>query len=123
MQEERRSNRADERTVVGELRSVISTQINGGLERVGDLAIHIAEGAQRYLWHEPAKPLIDLPRMSERALKMLREALVAFVSIDTGPAKAVLKQDDWLAALKNQIVRELLTFLLGNQARSSQVST
>ena len=92
------------------------------MERVGDLAIHIAEGAQRYLWHEPAKPLIDLPRMSERALKMLRDALVAFVSIDTGPAKAVL-QDDWLAALKNQIVRELLTFLLGNQARSSQVST
>ena len=52
--------------------------------------------------------------MGELALKMLREALDAFVARDASLAQSVLAQDDWLDALKNQIFRELLTFMLGN---------
>jgi phosphate transport system protein len=101
--------------VAGDLRHAVSTlKINEELKRVADLAIDIAGGAQRYLRHEPVRPLMDLPRMSELALKMLREALDAFVSTDGGSAKAVLKQDAWLAALKDQIVRVLLTFMLSD---------
>ncbi|MBZ5560453.1 MAG: hypothetical protein LAO77_24625 [Acidobacteriia bacterium] len=66
-------------------------KINADLERVGDLAVNIAEAAQRYLLHPPVKPLIDLPRMAELALKMLRGALDAFVACDVVTAKAVLR--------------------------------
>jgi phosphate transport system protein len=98
-----------------DLRTVLSAlKINADLERVGDFAVNIGEVAQRYLLHPPVKPLIDLPRMGELALKMLREALDAFVSRDVSVAQAVLRQDDWLDGLKDQIFREVLTFMLGD---------
>jgi phosphate transport system protein len=101
--------------VAVDLRTIVSAiKINADLERVGDLAVNIGEAAQRYLLHPPVKPLIDLPRMGELALKMLREALDAFVSREVSLAQAVLRQDDWLDALKNQIFRELLTYMLGD---------
>ena len=101
--------------VAVDLRTIVSAvKINADLERVGDLAVNIGEAAQRYLLHAPVKPLIDLPRMGELALKMLREALDAFVSRDVRLAQAVLRQDDWLDALKEQIFRELLTYMLGD---------
>ena len=101
--------------VASDLRTVVSAiKINADLERVGDLAVNIGEAAQRYVLHPPVKPLIDLPRMGELALKMLREALDAFVSRDVRLAQAVLRQDDSLDELKNQIFRELLTYMLGD---------
>ena len=101
--------------VAVDLRTIVSVlKINADLERVGDFAVNIGEAAQRYLLHPPVKPLIDLPHMGGLALKMLREALDAFVSSDVTLAKAVLRQDDWLDALKNQIFRELLTHMLGD---------
>jgi phosphate transport system protein len=99
-----------------DLRTVVSAlKINADLERVGDLAVNIAEAAERYLLHPPVKPLIDLPRMGELALKMLREALDAYVARDVRLAQEVLRQDDWLDALKDQIFRELLTYMLGDR--------
>jgi phosphate transport system protein len=101
--------------VAVDLRTIVSAlKINDDLERVGDLVVNLSEAAQRYLLHPPVKPLIDLPRMGELALKMLHDALDAFVSKDVRAAQSVLRQDDWLDALKNQIVRELLTFMLGD---------
>jgi phosphate transport system protein len=101
--------------VAVDLRKIVSVlKINADLERVGDLAVNIAEAGQRYLQHPPVKPLIDVPRMGDLALKMLRQALDAFVTMDAGLAKSVLRQDDWLDALKDQILRELLTFMLGD---------
>ena len=99
--------------VAVDLRTIVSAlKINSDLERVGDLAVNIGEAAQRYILHPPVKPLIDLPRMGELALKMLREAIDAFVARDVGLAHDVLSQDDWLDALKNQVFRELLTYML-----------
>ncbi len=98
-----------------DLRTIVSAlKINADLERVGDFAVNIGQAAQRYLLHPPVKPLIDLPRMGELALKMLHEALDAFVARDVSLAQNVLSQDDWLDALKDQIFRELLTFMLGD---------
>ena len=98
-----------------DLRTLVSApRISADLERVGDLAVNISEVAQRYLQHPPVKPLIDLPRMGVLALKMLREALDAFLSGDASLAKAVLRQDDWLDALKDQVFREVLTHMLGD---------
>jgi phosphate transport system protein len=98
--------------MAADLRVIVSTvKINSDLERVGDLAVNIAGAAKRYLSHPAVKPLIDLTRMEEIALKMLREALNAFVVRDVGAAQGVLTQDDLLDALKIQILRELLTYM------------
>ena len=91
---------------------VAAVKINTDLERVGDLAVNIAEAAKRYLQHPPVKPLIDIPRMGELAQKMLRDSLDAFVRRDMPLAEAVLVADDTLDALKSQIFRELLTYML-----------
>jgi phosphate transport system protein len=91
---------------------VAAVKINTDLERVGDLAVNIAEAGLRCLRHPPVKPLIDLPRMGEIAQRMLRDALDAFVRRDVPLAEAVLAEDDRLDALKTQIFRELLTYML-----------
>ena len=91
---------------------VAAVKINTDLERVGDLAVNIAEAGKRYLQHPPVKPLIDIPRMGDLAQKMLRDALDAFVRRDTALAQQVLNEDDALDALKTQIFRELLTYML-----------
>jgi phosphate transport system protein len=96
-----------------DLRVILSAvKINTDLERVGDLAINIAEAARRYLQHPPVKELIDIPRMADLAQGMLRDALDAFVRRDTALAHQVLDQDDSLDALKTQVFRELLTYML-----------
>jgi phosphate transport system protein len=96
-----------------DLRAIVSAvKINTDLERVGDLAVNIAEAATRYLKHPPVKELIDIPRMARIAQSMLRDALDAFVRRDTGMAQRVLDQDDELDGLKTQVFRELLTYML-----------
>jgi phosphate transport system protein len=91
---------------------VAAVKINTDLERVGDLAVNIAEAGLRCLRNPPVKPLIDLPRMGEIAQRMLRDALDAFVRRDVPLAEAVLAEDDRLDALKTQIFRELLAHML-----------
>src|SRR5256885_2377552 len=96
-----------------DLRAIVAAvKINTDLERVGDLAINIAEAAARYAVHPPVKKLIDIPRMANIAQAMLRDALDAFVRRDTALAQLVLNEDDRLDALKTQIFRELLTYML-----------
>jgi phosphate transport system protein len=101
-----------------DLRAIVAAlKINTDLERVGDLAVNIAEAARRYLVHVPVKPLIDLPRMSEIAESMLRDALDAFIRRDVDLAQSVLDRDDQLDQLKNQIFRELLTYMIETPAK------
>ena len=100
-----------------DLRTIVAAiKINGDLERVGDLAVNIAQAAERYLDHPPVKPLVDLPRMADIAQRMLREALDSYVRGDTSLAQAVLAQDDDLDVLKTQVFRELLTYMLEDPA-------
>ena len=100
-----------------DLRAIVSAvKINTDLERVGDLAINIAEAVTRYLKHAPVKELIDIPRMAGIAQAMLRDALDAYVRRDTAMAQGVLDQDDELDGLKTQVFRELLTYMLQDPA-------
>ena len=99
--------------MAADLRTVVAAvKINADLERVGDLAVNIAEAARRYASHAPVKKLIDIPLMAEIAQTMLRDALDAFVRRDVDLAQHVLDEDDRLDALKTQIFRELLTYML-----------
>ena len=98
-----------------DLRAIVSAvKINTDLERVGDLAINIAEAVKRYMRHSPVKELIDIPRMADIAQRMLRDALDAYVRRDVALAQAVLDEDDALDALKTQVFRELLTYMLAD---------
>jgi phosphate transport system protein len=100
-----------------DLRSIVAAlKINTDLERVGDLAVNIAEAAKRYVRHPPVKRLIDIPRMADLAQSMLREALDAYVKGDTTLAQSVLDRDDELDGLKTQVFRELLTYMLQDPA-------
>ena len=100
-----------------DLRSIVAAvKINTDLERVGDLAVNIAEAAQRYTNHAPVKKLIDIPQMGEIAQVMLRDSLDAFVQRDTTLAKRVLSEDDRLDALKTLVFRELLACMLEDGA-------
>jgi phosphate transport system protein len=99
--------------MAADLRTIVAAvKINTDLERVGDLAVNIAEAARRYVSHPPVKKLIDIPRMAGIAHTMLRDALDAFVRGDVALAQHVLSEDDRLDELKTQIFRELLTYML-----------
>jgi phosphate transport system protein len=101
--------------MAGDLRVIVAAvKINSDLERIGDLAVNVAQAAERYVRHNPVKPLIDIPRMGAMAQRMLTEAIGSFVTSDVVAARAVLAQDDELDALKDQIFRELLTYMLGD---------
>ena len=100
-----------------DLRAIVSAvKINTDLERVGDLAVNIAEAAKRYATHPPVKKLIDIPQMGDIAQEMLHDALDSFVRRDTVLAQAVLNEDDRLDGLKTQIFRELLDYMLKDPA-------
>ena len=101
-----------------DLRAIVSAvKINTDLERVGDLAVNIAEAVTRYLKHPPVKELIDIPRMASLAEGMLRDALDAYVRRDMEMAESVLNQDDALDGLKTQVFRELLTHMLSDTSK------
>ncbi|HKH73510.1 MAG TPA: phosphate signaling complex protein PhoU [Vicinamibacterales bacterium] len=100
-----------------DLRAIVAAvKINTDLERVGDLAVNIAEAGIRYISHPPVKKLIDIPQMGDIAQSMLRDALDAFVKRDTRLAHQVLNEDDRLDSLKTQVFRDLLTYMLKDQS-------
>jgi phosphate transport system protein len=87
-------------------------KINGHLERIGDMAVKIAQKAI-ILNQEPIlKPYVDLPRMAEVAQGMIKESLDAFVNEDVALAHKVRKDDEIIDSLNDQIFRELLTFMM-----------
>ncbi|MBZ5538888.1 MAG: phosphate signaling complex protein PhoU [Acidobacteriia bacterium] len=100
-----------------DLRLVLAvSRINNDLERIGDQAVNIAESAQRILRHPRVKPYVDLPKMSELVEEMVRDALNAVVRRDVDLAQKVLASDDQVDNLRDQIFRELLTYMMGDSS-------
>ena len=87
-------------------------RIGTDLERIGDLAVNIAERTLDLLKSPELKPLIDIPRMAELAQDMVRDALNAFVQGDEGLARDVCLRDDQVDQLNDQVFRELLTYMM-----------
>ena len=90
---------------------VAALKINNDLERIGDHAVNIAEGAERLAGQKPFKPFIDINYMAEVAMTMLKQSLDAFVNRDAGLAKQVIKKDDILDDKNVSMIRELLTYM------------
>ena len=97
----------------GDLRFITTAmKIVTDLERIGDQAVNIGQRALELSREPQLKPYIDLPRMADRAQRMVKESLDAFVARDTELARRVCGEDAEVDALKEQIFRELLTFMM-----------
>jgi phosphate transport system protein len=100
-----------------DLRFILAvSRINNDLERIGDQGVNIAQSALRILRHPQVKPYVDLPRMSELAEGMVRDSLNALVHNDQELAKSVLARDDEVDRIRDQMFRELLTYMMENSA-------
>jgi phosphate transport system protein len=99
--------------VATELRLVIvGMKASHDLERVGDEATNIAKRAIRLAAEPPLKPYVDIPRMTEIAIEMLREALECFLHADNEKAIAVVRRDKEVDAINKQLYRELSSFMV-----------
>ena len=106
---------ATQQPIAGDLRAIIALlHITVELERIGDYAEGIAKISLLMGDEPPLKPLIDIPRMAEKATTMLRNSMDSLVSRDTIKANQVLKDDDEVDLLYDQVYRELLVFMLQN---------
>jgi phosphate transport system protein len=90
----------------------IALKLVTDLERIGDLAVNICERVLELNEEPPLKPYVDLPKMSEAAQGMVRQALDAFVARDADRARAVVTRDNEVDAYYGQIFRELLTYMM-----------
>ena len=89
-------------------------KISTELERMSDLAENVCERAIELNEEPQLKPYIDIPRMANWALQMVREALDAFVMSDSALARKVTADDDFIDDLTQQLFRELLSFMIEN---------
>lgn len=104
---------ATQQPVANDLRVIIAIlNIIVDLERMADHAEGIAKVVLMIGYERRLKPLVDIPRMADKAREMLREALSAFTRRDVEAAKRICAEDDEVDHLHDQVYRELLTFIL-----------
>lgn len=114
---------ATQQPIASDLRVISAViAISGELERIGDYAEGIAKLALISLDEPPLKPLIDIPRMAELSLDMLRRSLDAFMAHDVDTARAIWQEDDIIDALQDQIYREMLTYMLEDPGKISRAT-
>ena len=105
----------------GDLRFVTTAmKISTELERMSDLAENICERVIELNEEPQLKPYIDIPRMADWAMKMVRECLDAFVRSDAALARKVCADDDFVDNLTHQLFRELLSFMIENPGTISR---
>jgi len=103
---------ATQQPMASDLRIIVAVlNIISELERIGDHAEGIAKIAIMIGDEPPLKPLIDIPRMAEQTVDMLRRSLDAFVNRDAEAARKISAEDDIIDQLYDQVFRELLTFM------------
>ena len=101
-----------EAPMAGDLRVLIAAMmVANELERMGDYAEGIAKISLSMGNLPPLKPLIDIPRMADKSVDMLRRSTQAFVNRDVESATAVILDDDEVDDIYEQVYRELLTYM------------
>ncbi|MCJ7743413.1 MAG: phosphate signaling complex protein PhoU [Dehalococcoidales bacterium] len=103
---------ATQQPMASDLRIIVAVlNIISEAERIGDYAEGIAKITIMIGDEPPLKPLIDIPRMAEQTVDMLRRSLDAFVNHDAEAARKISAEDDIVDHLYDQVFRELLTFM------------
>lgn len=106
---------AKQQPMASDLRMIGSIlEIASELERMGDYAKGIAKITLRIGSQPHVKPLIDIPRMAEKACDMLHHALIAFRARDLEAAQTIPAEDEEVDALYNQVFRELMTYVIAD---------
>lgn len=96
-----------------DLRTIIAVLgIITELERMGDYAEGIANITLMIGDQPPLKPLVDIPRMAQKGIEMLRGSVESFLDRDVEKAKRICREDDEVDALYDQVFRELLLFMI-----------
>ena len=104
---------ATQQPVAGDLREIVSfMDLITNLERMADHAKGIATIVVRHDQTPLLKPLIDIPRMADKACEMIQKSLTAFITQDVNAARAIIDMDNEVDALYQQIFRELLTYMM-----------
>lgn len=104
---------ATQQPVAGDLRRLVAfLHIAVELERMGDYAEGIARISLLMGEEPPLKPLIDIPRMAEKAMDMMRQSLDSLVNRDIVAATGVCNADDEVDALYDQVYGELITYMI-----------
>jgi phosphate transport system protein len=104
---------ATQQPVATDLRELIAIlNIITELERIGDHAEGIAKIVVMHGDAPLVKPLIDIPRMAEKAINMLKKSLEAFINRDVKAAREICDEDDEVDMLYEQVYRELLSFMI-----------
>ncbi len=98
-----------------DLRTILMIlKMSNDLERIADHTVNISESAQ-FLIEEPlVKPLIDIPRMSEEVMQMFNDSVNALIHEDSTLAKSVCMKDEIVDGLREQIIRELITYMISD---------
>jgi phosphate transport system protein len=95
-----------------DLRTILMIlKMNNDLERMGDLAVNICESSMYLIERPKVKPLIDLPRMAEEAKAMVKDSITSFINEDAPLAQSVCERDNIIDNLREQILRELITYM------------
>ncbi|HTA76634.1 MAG TPA: phosphate signaling complex protein PhoU [bacterium] len=103
--------------MAGDMRFITSAmKINSDLERQGDLAVNMAERALTLNEVAPLKPFIDIPRLAGITQEMVKVSLDSLVNRDPKLARAVCERDDEVDNLNDQIIRELISYMLEDRA-------
>jgi phosphate transport system protein len=106
---------ATQHPVATELRIIVAVlNIVTELERIGDYAEGISKIVIMIGDEPPLKPLIDIPRMADITIGMIRDALNSFVESDAKKANQVISVDNVVDSLYDQVFRELLTFMMAD---------
>lgn len=98
-----------------DLRFIISAmKISSDLERIADQSVNILEHTEVLLGHPQLKPLIDIPQMAEITKNMVHDALDSLVEGDAKKARELVLRDDQVDALKDQVFREVITYMISD---------
>jgi len=98
--------------MAADLRLIVAAlKINTDLERMGDLAVNVAQRAQSLMNEPVIKPMIDIPHIAALVQSMVRKALDAFVTRDPDLARSVLASDDAVDSLRTACYHELVSFM------------
>lgn len=96
----------------GNLRAILMIlKINNDLERIGDLAVNISESALFLIKNPSFEPLIDISKMAQESINMLKNAINSFINKDVKLAKSVCKKDNVVDHLRDQILEDLITYM------------
>jgi len=103
---------ATQQPMASDLRNIICVlNVVTELERIGDHAEGISKIVVMIGDEPPLKPLIDLPRMTDKTMGMLRRSLDAFINHDADAAREIIAEDDAVDSLYEQVFHDLLIFM------------